>query len=254
MSGATGARDTLLALVYPGPFATAQIEQLRLEEHGFAVRYLLQETLPREVTARGYATALFERCDLAAADVSTIVSYCAAGQIARELSAMCARRGGRVPAMVRINPETPTLDNLVRTIEGAIRHPLPRPGGAELTLDWLTLGLFEELERELADRLTGQVGGSGAVARQLSRMQVDWVIHLVASGRTSGPADVAGELHVTAADHACATACAARHLVACEDSELVFAAPGVAEAICAERAHVPKHATQCQTCLTACSS
>ena len=235
MSSGTGSRGTLLVLVYPGPFATAQIEKLRLEEHGFAVRYLLQETLPRKVTARDYATALFERCDLAAADVSTIVSYCAAGQIARELSPMCARWQGRVPRMVRINPEFPTLDNLVRTIEAALRRPLPRPDGGELTLEMLTLEMFDELERELADLLLEKVGGSGSVARQLSRMQVDWVVHLVAALRSSGLTDLAGELHITAADHACDVECAARHVVVCDDSELVFSAPGVVEAICAQR-------------------
>ena len=235
MSSKTDTRDTLLALVYPGPFAAAQAEKLGLEDHGFAVRYLLQETLPRKVTARDYATALFERCDLASADVSVIVSYCAAGQIARELSPMCARRTGRVPKIVRINPEFPNLDSLVRTIEGALRHPLPRPDGAALTLDMLTLEMFERLERELADLLLDKLCGSGSVARQLSRMQVDWAVHLVAAGRSSGLANVADELHITAADHSCDVKCAARHLVVCDDSELVFSAPGVVAAICSER-------------------
>lgn len=234
MSGRTGSRGTLLVLVYPGPFATAQIEKLRLEEYGFEVRYLLQETLPRKVMARDYATALFERCDLADADVSTIVSYCAARQIGRELSPMCSRRQGRVPRMVSINPEFPTLGNLVRTIEAALRRPLPRPDGGELSLETLTLEMFDELERELADLLLEKVRGSGSVARQLSRMQVDWVVHLVAAGRSSGLTDSAAELHITSADHACDVECAARHVVVCDDSELVFSAPGVVEAICAQ--------------------
>jgi hypothetical protein len=235
VSGGTDFHDTLLMLVYPGPFATAQIEKLALAEHGFTVRYLLQETLPREVTAREYATVLFERCQLAGADVSTIVSHCAAGQIARELAPMLARRRNRVPKMVRINPEFPTLDNLVRTIEAALRQPLPKPGSSELTLSMLTLPMFEELEQELADQLLEKVGGSGSAARDLSRMQVNWVIHLVAAGRPSARTDMADELHITAADHACDAACAARHLVVCDDSELVFSSPEVIEAIRAER-------------------
>ena len=222
---------TVLTLVYPGPYATAQLEKLGLEQHGLTVRHLFQEALPREVTALDYATVLFERCDLAATDVSTIVSYCAAGEIARELLPMCARRSGRAPRMVRINPEFPTLDSLLRTIEAALRRPLPRPDGAELTLDRLTLPLLEEVERELTDVLLRSVGGSGTVARSLARMQVDWVVHLVAAARTTGAADLADELHLTAADHPCDVACPARHIVVCDDSEEVFSAPEVIEAI-----------------------
>jgi hypothetical protein len=235
MSGSAGTPRTLLALMYPGPFATAQLNKLGLEEHGFTVRYPLQEALPRAVTALDYATALFERCDLADADISTIVSYCAAGQIARELSPMCARRTGRAPKMVRINPEFPALDSLVRTIEAALRRSLPRPDGAELTLDLLTLQLFEELEQELSGVLLEKVGGSGSLARDLSRMQIDWVIHLTAAGKPSCRVDMADELHITAADHACAPECPARHLVVSGCSEEMFSAPGVIEAIRVER-------------------
>lgn len=224
----------VLTLVYPGPFATAQLEELALEEHGLTVRHLLQETLPREVTALDYARVLFESCNLAETDVTTIVSHCAAGEIARELLPMCARRSGRTPQMVRINPEFPTLEILIRTIEAALRRPLPRTDGAQPTLGDLTLTLFEELEQELTDVLHETVGGSGAVARSLSRLQIDWVIHLVAAGRTSGPADMADELHLTAGDHLCDVRCPARHVVVCDDSDDIFSAPGVIEAIRAQ--------------------
>ncbi len=224
----------VVTLVYPGPFATAQLERLALDRYGGAVRHLLQETLPREVTAREYATVLFERCGLAELDVSTIVSYCAAGQAARELLAMCARRSGRVPRMVRVNPEFPTLDTLVRTIEAALQRPLP--AAAKSSLDGLTLPLFERLEEELAEVLAARVGGSGTVARDLSRMQIDWVVHLVAAARaTTGPADTTDEWHLTSADHACDADCPARHLVVCADADDVFSAPGVVETIQGDR-------------------
>jgi hypothetical protein len=221
----------VLTLVYPGPFATAQLETLRLEEHGFTVRHMFQETLPREVTAHAYARALYERCRLSEVDVASIVSYCAAGEIAGELALMCARGSARRVRMIRINPEFPTLDVLVRTIEAGLRHPLPRPNVGDLTLDGLTLQLFEELEKELTDKLLERVGGSGQAARDLSRMQVDWVVHLVAAGRTTSRLDMAEELHLTASDHPCASECPARHVVVCDDSADVFSAPAVIEAI-----------------------
>lgn len=225
MSGA------VLTLVYPGPFATAQLETLRLEEHGLTVRHLFQEALPREVTARAYARALYERCRLSEVDVATIVSYCTAGEIAGELSLMCARRTGKRARMIRINPEFPTLDVLVRTIEAGLRHPLPRPDVGELTLDGLTLQLFEELEQELTEKLLERVGGSGQVARDLGRMQIDWVVHLVAAGRTTSRPDMAEELHLTASDHPCAAECPASHVVVCDDSADLFSTPAVTEAI-----------------------
>ena len=232
MSDTADSRATLLALFYPGPSVTAQLRKLDLAEHGFTVRSLLQETLPREVTAIDYATVLFERCDLANTDVSTIVSYCAAGAIGCELLPMCARATGRLPKVVRINPEFPTLDSLVRTIEATLRRPLPRRD-PEVIPDLLTLQLFEELERELAAGYRRELGASGA--EELSRMQIDWVVHLVAAGTPSGHMDMADELHITAADHACDVGCTARHLVVCDNSEDLFSAPGIVEAICPER-------------------
>lgn len=227
-------KGTVLTFVYPGPYSKGQLAKLGLEAHGVTARHVLQEALPREVTAVDYARVLYERCDLAEVDVSAIVSYCAAGQFARELVPMCTLRAGRLPRIVRINPEFPTLDALVRTIEAALRRPLPRPGGAELTLDHLTLPFLEELQQGLAEAFLTQVGGSGAVARDLSRMQLDWVVHLVAAARTAGPVDLADELHLTAADHPCDAACAARHVVVCDNSDDVFGAPAVIEAILAE--------------------
>jgi hypothetical protein len=230
MSGTAELSDTLLALFYPGPLAKARLRRLGLEKHGFSVRPLLQETLPREVTAIDYAAVLFERCDLATADVSAIVSYCAAGAIACELSPMCARASGRFPKIVRINPEVPTLDSLVRTVEAALRRPLPK-SGTEVTPNLLTLELFEEMERELAAGYLETLGCSSSLADKLSRMQVDWVVHLVAAGTSSGGSEIADELHITAADHACDAGCTARHLVVCENSGDLFSAPTVVEAI-----------------------
>jgi hypothetical protein len=222
---------TVLTLFYPGPHAKGQLATLGIERHGVPARHVLQETLPREITAVDYARVIFEHCDLAEVDVSTVVSYCAAGQFARALAPMCARRAGRMPRMIQINPEFPTLGTLVRTIEAALRRPLRGPDGAQLILDHLTLSFFDQLQQELAETLLATVGGSGTVARDLSRMQIDWVVHLVAAARTSGPVDLADELHLIAADHPCAAECPARHLVVCDDSDEVLAAPAVIEAI-----------------------
>ncbi|BCB88651.1 hypothetical protein Psuf_059640 [Phytohabitans suffuscus] len=166
--------------------------------------------------------------------MSTVVSYCAAGQFASELAPMCAGGAGRMPRMIRVNPEFPTLDILVHTIEKALRRPLPGPDGAPLTLDDLTLSFFDGLQQELARTLLATVGGSGTVAKDLSRMQIDWVVHLVAAARTSGPVNLADEVHLTAADHPCHAACPARHQVVCDDSDDVLAAPAVIEAILAQ--------------------
>jgi hypothetical protein len=62
-----------------------------------------------------------------------------------------------------------------------------------------------------------------------------WVIHLTAAGKPSRCADMADELHITAADHAYDPDCPARHLVVSCCTEEVFSAPGVIEAIRLER-------------------
>lgn len=225
--------STALAVDYPGPHARTQLKQLNLEKLGLPVRYPLREVLPRVLDATEYAAALYRGCGLAEVDVPMLLGYCAAGEIARELAAMCSAAGGQ-PRLVLINPERAADYDLVRTIEAVLRQPLPVPAVEPLSPERLTLATFEDLERDLAEAFIAKLGDTdGSVARDLSRMQTDWAIHLIAASRPA-LAPTAAELHIVSPDHTCPGRCPATHLTVDATVDNICAVPAVAEAVQAE--------------------
>ncbi|MET8022329.1 hypothetical protein, partial [Streptomyces decoyicus] len=77
---------TVLVLDYPGRRVEARIEELGLEEHGYDVRYLLSQPLPRHHLAADYAEALLATHPVLD-DVRAVLAFCMAAPLAQEVAA-----------------------------------------------------------------------------------------------------------------------------------------------------------------------
>ncbi|GAA2048399.1 hypothetical protein GCM10009839_62450 [Catenulispora yoronensis] len=194
----------LLVLDYPGRRPEARISDLRLEESGYDVRYLMQPPLPREPSTAGYVAEFLPDADVSS-PVHAILTYCGASALGQEL----ALRTG-CPHLLSFNAELCTP----RTIGTEYRALLESVTGDPVALPpWWDPALLADrsddflkrCEAHLLDHirqsLAAQFGADPAdptAAEDLREAEealiplldgfLDWLAYLAASHRADHPA------------------------------------------------------------------
>jgi len=215
----TPSRPTLLVLDYPGRRDEARVRDLRLEEHGFDVRYLLGPPFQRAVTAAAYADELIEAHGPFEA-VAGLLSYCMAAPIAQHVAARLSAGTSPIP-MVTFDGEPATAAALddqygvtVAQLAAELGAALPRvdPIDAETLANdptsvvaamrsgltkLATIALADDEDEDDAaddDSLADTVDG-------LTGFYLDWLVHLVAASNATWPRWGGEVLNVASRDH-----------------------------------------------------
>ncbi|MFF5056674.1 hypothetical protein ACFY1S_26180 [Micromonospora sp. NPDC000663] len=210
--GPTVGRDDgrlVVVLDFPGRREEAKLSDLRLEEAGFTVRYLLAESLPTAPEGRAHVDELAGRLR-GEGRVSAVLAYCLAAPIGLTL----ASRIEQDPApLVMVFDGAPGSAEAVRTAYGnAVRQlggravDARRPVVTEDGLAENPSGLMKEMEatlRRLAVEvleLDGEPEEVLTVADQVVGRHTCWLTHLTAAATLPG-APRADDVHVVSRDH-----------------------------------------------------
>lgn len=209
----TDARPVLLVVDYPGRREEARIADLRLEERGYDVRYLLVAPFSRQLDATAYARDLVRRYRLATVNTAAVLSYCMSAPIAQELAALVNR--DREPARVVLfdaEPVTPAA--VAEQYAGAFRQMAeqlgadqPHRGNGQLLDEEALTERPDEVVRRmrqgLVDFAVGALTAQGddedeaaGTASALAELYLDWLVHLVAAFRATWPSWGGSVLHV----------------------------------------------------------
>lgn len=204
-------RPLLAVLDYPGRRPEAAVADLRLEEHGFDVRYLLTEPLPGETGATAYARCLVERIE-PDRPVTAVLAYCLAASIGHEVAAVLAENAPPVPLVLF----DAAPGNPLAVVE-AYRSAVGQLGGGMADGPDLTAlaedrsgaaDLVAAVRRTLLRLATAALLEDGdepedvmETAEQLADHHLRWVVHLIAATDAGSPSWGGDVLHVTSRDH-----------------------------------------------------
>jgi hypothetical protein len=184
--------DVLLVLDFPGRREEAGIADLRLEEAGWKVEYLLTPPFSRTVHARGHAAELARRHGHVVP--RAVLAYCMAAPLAQELAGLLSPPGSPVPLLL-FDGEPGHADEVraaVRTVAGQLAGAdatdladelagmsddalAARPDEVMRTVEAATLGLAAEVFR--ADGFSEE--RASAAAAEVSGFYLDWIAHLI---------------------------------------------------------------------------
>jgi hypothetical protein len=185
--------DVLLVLDFPGRREEARATDLRLEEAGWKVGYLLSAPFSRATDAPGYAADLAgrHRGDAPRA----ILAYCMAAPLAQELAARLSPPGRPVPLLLFDGEpaDAAAILSAVRTVAGQLAPQSDVEDGIAALFgdDALATGPAESMAA-IAAYITGLAAGvfradgfddreAAAAAADVSAFYLDWLTHLVAA-------------------------------------------------------------------------
>ncbi|MEU3605655.1 hypothetical protein AB0E83_09390 [Streptomyces sp. NPDC035033] len=193
---------------------------MRLEDHGFDVRYAMEGGLPDELHAGAYTRELIENSGIETSRVAAVIGYCMAGHFAQEAVARLTAARGTAPALVLLD----SGPCLARTVEEECRAAFAAFGGDEAVaaLDAVPGGpLFsaealrddpgrtaEEVRRILWRFARTTMADDGAEPEEIEetaglfvRHYADWITHLVAAHNNTAPRWDGDVLHIVSRDH-----------------------------------------------------
>lgn len=218
MTHDTGAgRGTVLALDYPGRRVEAHISDLRLEEAGWPVRYLMAPPMPQVLTSREYADAL--TAPGWDGEAVAILAYCAAAPVAQDIAATLAIHSGQSPALMLFDGEPSYPQNIGRDL----RTAAAQVGGAgDIALppdDTFTSPLLSarpaecvaRMRRCLLDAAIAVLRADGAdddeaqaAAVEITGVYLDWLVFLVAAHNAQWPEWPGEAIQIASRDQDCA--------------------------------------------------
>ncbi|ORT57222.1 hypothetical protein [Streptomyces sp. CB03238] len=213
-------RPVLLVLDYPGHRPEATLSDLRLEDAGFDVRYLLARPLPRDLTAETYTRRALEAAGDVPGAVHAVLAYCMSASPARHVAELTS-----ATRLLLFDAERSTAATLAAELLAALRSydegaQLPdwwsedalarRP---EAVMERIEAHLFEVIRTALAQD-AGDPGPDAVedpavnqVARSLMGTYLDWFAHLVAAydadsrARAGTRAPSCAVAHIVSAGH-----------------------------------------------------
>ncbi|WP_326621697.1 hypothetical protein OHA57_39005 (plasmid) [Streptomyces anulatus] len=214
------AQPVVLVLDYPGHRPEAKLSELRLENAGFDVRYLLTRPLPRDVTTETYARHALNAAGDVSSGVHAVLAYCMSASLARHIAALASATHLLLFDAERSTAETIAGEvlTILRSFDGdaelpgwwneddLARHP-------DAVMERIDAHLFEVIHAALAQDAGDESPDAAEdpavsqVARSLTDTYVDWFAHLLAaydarSPAPSGPFPLAGAaVHIMSAGH-----------------------------------------------------
>lgn len=206
-SGQGGDRKTIAVLDFPGFRAGAPLSELRLEDAGYRVRYLLAEDIPLEAEGDRYAASLRDRLGADADDLVAVVGYCLSAPIA---GCLAEQIGSRRPSLVTLDAGTAGDEDVREVLVGASDQL--GMGAARLAPDLLppyasprdlpsrlAAGLREVAEQGLGPLLEPEE--AAAVAAEMASLHLGWILHVIAAA-DAGPSPASGQaLHLMSREH-----------------------------------------------------
>ncbi|MEU6578105.1 hypothetical protein [Streptomyces sp. NPDC046805] len=213
-------RPQLLVIDYPGRRDTGHVGDMRLEEHGFDVRYTMRAELPKELHGDAYARRLIDESKIDPNSVVAIVAYCMAAHLAQESAAQLTAVSG-MPLPLIVLDSGPCL---AETVAAECRSVFELFDGAELAAEVDRGALTHLFEAEalrtdpahtveefrvrmrllarnmLADDVETEEELEEA-STPLVNLYVGWLTHLIAAHNSSAPAWGGDVLHLTSHGH-----------------------------------------------------
>ncbi|MFC4066231.1 hypothetical protein [Actinoplanes subglobosus] len=187
----------IVVLDFPGRRDQPPVSDLRLEDAGHRVRYLLAEEQPRETSGREYVYRLRDRLGAEASSVTAVVAYCLAAPIGVEFAAAVDS-----PRLALINATLGGPD----AVDAALAEALDQLGrGDDTTVADLRRQSPEDRNDFLVERAHAVLGGTSddellsAVAHDLAGRHIGWISHVMAA--SSLTADHPHAWHLVSADH-----------------------------------------------------
>ncbi|MEU4895148.1 hypothetical protein AB0B12_20235 [Streptomyces sp. NPDC044780] len=210
----------LIAIDYPGRRDSGRLLDLRLEEHGFDVRYPIQLRSPDEPDAGPHTAALIKASGAEPDRLAGILGYCMAGHLAQEVAGRLAADHGVVLPVVLVDSTPCTAAAVAEECRAVFEvfgpdagGPLPGPGALEALLDPGTLRdrpsyVIATLRDAMLRRVMETLAEDGAEERELKEAAapvvdhyVAWLTHLVAAHNCTAPAWGGEVLHLVSRDH-----------------------------------------------------
>lgn len=205
----------LLAIDYPGRRDSGRLSDLRLEEHGFDVRYPLEERTPHEPQAGPHAEALIRTSGIEADRLAGIVGYCTAGHLAQEAAARLAADHGVVLPLVLVDSTPCDAEAVAQEYREAFSQFGADPGQSAVdsllgpdTLRDRPAHVVATFRDALLRRAVETLAEDGAEPEELAEAAapvvdhyVSWLTHLVAAHHSTAPAWGGEVLHIVSRDH-----------------------------------------------------
>lgn len=200
-------RNTIAVLDFPGFRADPMLSELRLEDDGYRVRYLLTEDAPLAPDAGGYAAVLRDRLGVDAEDLAGVVAYCLSAPIAARLVERIGRPG--LP-LVLLNAGVAGDEDVREVLEvasarlgmGAADLPVELFPPYDATRDLperLTTGLRDVAEQGLAGLM--EPDEAAPAAAEMASLYLAWILHVIAAADAGKPAVDGPALHLMTRDH-----------------------------------------------------
>lgn len=213
-------KPQLLVFDYPGRRDTKHVSDMRLEDHGFDVRYAMKSELPDELYADAYARELIRNSGVEPSRVAGVIGYCMAGHLAQEAVAQLTAERGTAPALILLD----TGPGLAQAVEEECRTAFAAFGGDEAVaaLDAASGGLLfsadalrdaplrtlEEVQRILRSFAMDMMAEDGASPEEIQdsaelfiKHYVGWITHLIAAHNNTAPRWNGDVLHIVSRDH-----------------------------------------------------
>ncbi|MEU5951489.1 hypothetical protein [Streptomyces sp. NPDC047525] len=191
--GSLAPRPVVLVLDYPGQRPEAMLSELRLEDAGFDVRYLLVRPLPQELSAEKYAQGALKAAGDISGGVHAVLAYCMSAALAPYVATLASAEHLLLFDAERSTAKTVAdeLQSILRSFNSA--DTLPDWWCGE-TLKVSPATLLERINSHLFDAIRaalaadsdpsvdeGQDQVTDQVARSMVRTYMDWFSHLVAA-------------------------------------------------------------------------
>ncbi|MGV4928249.1 hypothetical protein K2224_37770 (plasmid) [Streptomyces sp. BHT-5-2] len=205
-------QPVVLVLDYPGHRPEAKLSELRLEDAGFDVRYLLTRPLPRDLSADAYASRALQAAENLPCEIHAVLAYCMSATLAQHVAALTS-----ASHLLLFDAEISAPDVVAKEVREILRSFM---AGAELpgwwsddalarspveVMDRVHDHLFEVIRTALAEDsgMDDQAEDPAAtqVARNLVGTYMDWLAHLVAAHRSVLPAFAGASAQIVSARH-----------------------------------------------------
>ncbi|MFD8723971.1 hypothetical protein ACFV2H_39955 [Streptomyces sp. NPDC059629] len=213
-------KPQLLVFDYPGRRDTKHVSDMRLEDHGFDVRYAMKSELPDELYAESYARALVRNSGVEPSLVAGVIGYCMAGHLAQEAVAQLTTVRGTAPPLILLDSGPCPA----QAVEEECRTAFAAFGGDEaiavldadsgdllFSTDALRndpLRTIEEVRKILRSFAMDMMADDGASIEEIQdsaevfiEHYVGWITHLIAAHNNVAPGWNGDVLHIVSRDH-----------------------------------------------------
>ncbi len=213
-------KPQILVFDYPGRRNAKHVSDMRLEDHGFDVRYAMKSELPDELYAESYARVLVKNSGVEPSLVAGVIGYCMAGHLAQEAVAQLTTVRGTAPTLILLD----SGPCLAQAVEEECRTAFAAFGGdaAVAALDAALGGLLfsadalrndplqtiEEVRNILRSLAMDMMADDGASLEEIQdsaelfvKHYVGWITHLIAAHNNTAPRWDGDVLHIVSRDH-----------------------------------------------------